>query len=404
MDNATTAEMEAHHVLKYVERWGPRLTGMALDRRKCSVQHFQTTAGGMLRSLGRGGSAESWTFDWILLDDIIVEPSDIRNPNIRDQVYRDIQTKFFSRITPTGTTKFVLIGSRRHPADPQGRLLEDDENTKASEYERWHYHMRQALIDADTDHERALWPTSKEFTVEGLRLIRQQKIVSNDEWIWHCSYQNDAIASPDLCLFNPAWFVPDTRIYYNALDPSISIAHKVLAFDPSMGPGEDGNDCFAIVYELFTADGTIYVDDCWVQRASPDVAVEAAVEMIVRHQDMEIAPFEANAGGRYIEKCIKEHLAVRSRLDGQEYRFPSVLKNWTSGDNKLDTSDKPGRISLALWEKLSKGKFRINRHCHSGQVLFRQLRGFPTERLDGPDACATGDIVLRQLLGERRRK
>jgi hypothetical protein len=57
-----------------------------------------------------------------------------------------------------------------------------------------------------------------------------------------------------------------------------------------------------------------------------------------------------------------------------------------------------------LWEKLSKGKFRINRHCHSGQVLFRQLRGFPTERLDGPDACATGDIVLRQLLGERRRK
>ena len=40
MASATTSEMEAHHVLSCIEKWGPPLTGVTLDKRKCSVAHF----------------------------------------------------------------------------------------------------------------------------------------------------------------------------------------------------------------------------------------------------------------------------------------------------------------------------------------------------------------------------
>ena len=62
MASADTARDKARDVLKYVEHWGERMTGMKLDRRRCAAEHFCTTEGGMLRSIGAAGDVESWTF------------------------------------------------------------------------------------------------------------------------------------------------------------------------------------------------------------------------------------------------------------------------------------------------------------------------------------------------------
>ena len=333
-------------------------------------------------------------FDVIAVDDIITDPYEIRSPNRRDQIYRDMQTKFFSRVNPSGTTKFLFIGSRRHPDDPAGRLLESDRQTNPSDYDAWHYHHRPALIDEDTDHETCLWPTCKEFTVDGLHRIRDQKIADGLSWEWACNFQGDPTASPDMLVFQPEWFGEDMFYTYprEALPP---IAHVVISFDPSMGDGSDPNDYFACLCSRFTGDGQIFVDDSYLAQAGPDTAIEMSVALIDRNQDVEVVVMESNAGGRYVGKCIVDACAKRG------LRCPIVYKNWSSGDQKLDNDDQSGRITLALWEKLSKRKIKL-RDTPWNRVLYRQLRGFGTEKDDGPDALSTADIVLRQLLAKKR--
>jgi hypothetical protein len=401
MANSTVAEEKARDVLKMVERWGPRLTGVLLDKRKCSAGHFKTQAGGELKSFGISGDPESWTFDYIIADDVLVDPYELRNVNRRDQVFKDLQTKFFSRVNPMGKTKKLFIGSRRHPDDIQGRILSYQESyeaggSKVPEVWRWVYHHRPAILNEGTDHEEALWPTSMEFKLEQLQQIRASKIEQGVGWEWSSSFQNDPVACPDMLDFDPSWFNPAEMFYTCPREALPNFVHTLITTDPSMGPGNETNDYFASLYCGFTSDGTIYVDDSYIAQAGPDVAVENVVNLIARNQDIEIAPFEANAGGRYISKSIADKCKERG------LNFPVVLKTWTSGDSKLDMKDKPGRIKLALWEKLSKRKIKL-RDTPWNRLLYKQLRGFPTEKLDGPDALATGDIVLRQMLQAKKK-
>src|SRR5271166_318529 len=240
MASADTALKMARDVLKYIERWGEYLNGVRLDKRRAAAEHFETEAGGMLRSVGAAGDVESWTFDWIIIDDLITDPYEIRSPNRRDQLYKDLQTKFFSRVNPLGNTKFVVIGSRRHPDDPQGRLLDADRKKQPEPYDAWYYHYRPALFDEGTDHESCLWPNSKEFTVEGLKAIRDQKIADDVYWEWLCNFQNDPISCPDMLIFDPSWFGED--MFYPAELPRESledISNTIIAFDPSFGDGSD---------------------------------------------------------------------------------------------------------------------------------------------------------------------
>jgi hypothetical protein len=214
-------------------------------------------------------------------------------------------------------------------------------------------------------------------------------------WEWSSNFQNDPIACPDLLVFDTAWFGED-MFYTHPREALPPIAHVVISFDPSMGDGSQPNDYFACLCSRFTGEGKIFVDDAYVAQAPPDTAIEMSVALIERNQDTEIIIMESNAGGRYVGKLIEEACERRA------LRCPIVYKNWSAGDQKLDGRDQQGRISLALWEKLSKQKIKL-RDTPWNRILFRQLRGFGTEHDDGPDCLATADIVLRQMLAGRRR-
>ena len=90
-------------MLDIISRYGPVLTGAKVDKRKQSIDHFRMEAGGELRSVGASADVESWTFDWIVIDDLLTDPYEIRNPNRRQQVYQDLHTKFFCALVPWGT-------------------------------------------------------------------------------------------------------------------------------------------------------------------------------------------------------------------------------------------------------------------------------------------------------------
>lgn len=397
MENATVCETQALQVLKFVRDWGSKLTGCTLEQRRCSTPEFMTTQGGGLKSVGMLGTAESLTFDWIIGDDCLVSPDAIRNPYRRDQIYADYKAKFLSRINPTRRTKFLYIGSRRHPSDIPGNLFRTNQGV-GDIREKWYYHQTSALLNEGTDHESPLWSASDgnlEYgTVEQLQAKRDELVEDGQAWQWSCFFQNQAQSAPDNLSFDPKWF-NEKEMFYTDLDPSIQFSHKVLSFDPSMGEGKKENDFCAGVMQKFTSNGTRYVDDCYVQQAHPDAAVRGFVELIKRNPDYTIIVFEANAGGRYVWKCVREACESEGiRCDNAHF------KTWTSGNTQLDMSDKIGRISNSLWEPLSKGKVKIRNTPYS-RILYKQIRGFPTEHDDGPDAMATGDLVLRQMLGAR---
>ena len=387
MEVSDTAEMEALHVLKCIQDWGPRLNNVYLDRRQCAKAYFKTTAGGELRSLGMSGSAESWTFDVIVADDILVDPFAVRSPARRNQIYGDLQQKFFSRVTPTGQTKFLFIGSRRHPDDPQGRLLERDLYMHTSDYEKWHYIHQPAILDEDLDTERALWPTSREFTLSSLKTLRDQKISDGLAWEWFCDMQNDPISSPDMLAFDAKWLKSEKILYTFPKEALPAAKFKVLATDPSMGAGNEWNDFWSSLYLHITHDGTVFVDDSYIAVAKPDAIVPMMAELVARHQDMDIAPFESNAGGVYAAELIKRECDTRG------LRFPTVFKTYTSRSE----DEKIARITINLWDILSKDKLRI-RDTPMNRQLLRQLQQFPTAKLDAPDSLATGVIVLKDLL------
>lgn len=398
MENATVCETQALQVLKFLRDWGPKLTGCTLESKRSGLAEFMTTAGGGLKSVGMLGTAESLTFDWIIGDDCLVSPDAVRNPFRRDQIYADYKAKFLSRINPTRQTKFLYIGSRRHPSDIPGNLFRTNQGIKDVR-EKWYYHQTAALLNEGTDREAPLWSVADgnlEYgTVEQLQAKRDELVEDGQAWQWSCFFQNDAQSAPDNLAFDPSWF-NEKEMFYRELDPSISFSHKVLSFDPSMGEGKKENDFCAGIMQKFTANGTRYVDDCYVQQAPPDVAVRGFVDLIERNQDYTLAVFEANAGGRYVKKCVREACEARN------IRWENVVeKTWTSGKTNMDMSEKIGRISLDLWEPLSKKKVFLRSTPYS-RILYKQLRGFPTEHDDGPDAMATGNIVLRQLLLRRR--
>ena len=384
MASSTTCEMEALGVLECVQKYGPILNGVTLDRRKASVSHFKTMAGGELRSVGASGDVESWTFDWIIIDDIITDPYEIRNPNRRSQIYQDLCTKFFSRVNPLGSTRFVFIGSRRHPDDPQGRLLEADRTRE--EKDRWVYHVSPAILNEDTDHEEALWPTSKEFDLEGLRRVRAEKTTNGVLWEWRCNFQNDAMGSPDQLSFDQKWMGED--MFYSFPSEALPPAKfRILCTDPSMGAGTEGSDFFASLYLHIEPNGTIWLDDSFIAVCKPDLMVPMMGNLLSRHQDVDICPFEDNAGGLYAANLIKRE------CDARGLRFPAVFKTYGSANE----DEKISRIIFHLWEILSNGRLKI-RDTPMNRQFYRQLVQFPTAKLDGPDALATGVIVLKEVL------
>ena len=387
MENATTCEMEALKVLKFVRDWGPKLTGVQLEKHRCGLSHFMTTEGGELRSLGSTGSVESWTFDWIIIDDFLVDPAAIRNPWRREQAYNDLKAKFFSRINPTGNTRFLYVGSRRHPSDPQGRLFASNVGIKDPR-ERWYYHWSPAIIDEGTDHERVLWPSCTEFgTLEQLHAKRDELIEDGQQWQWHCFFQNDAVGSPDLLSFDPAWLKASKILYTFPSEALPRAKFKALVTDPSMGAGNEENDYFASLYLHIDETGVIYVDDCFISVCKPDLMIPMMEALVARHQDMDVAPFEDNGGGIYAAELVKR------ACDSRGLRFPAIFKHYGSSSQ----DEKVARITINLWEILMNNKLQI-RDTPMGRILLRQLQQFPTAKRDGPDALATGIISLKEIL------
>ena len=109
--------------------------------------------------------------------------------------------------------------------------------------------------------------------------------------------------------------------------------------------------------------------------------------LVARHQEMDFSAWEDNSGGIYAAELVKRE------CDSRGLRFPIIMRHYGSGAG----DEKIARITLNLWEILMNKRLKL-RDTPMNRILYRQLQQFPTAKLDGPDALATGVMTLKEMI------
>lgn len=195
------------------------------------VEEWKTTAGGGYKAAGVGVGLTGFGGNILIADDLIKDAEEAASEVIRESTFQWYQTVFRTRLAPGGG--ILLIGTRWHWHDPQGRALEMDEQLKKAgvpDYERenWdvvsypaiaehdEYLMHDGTIEHDADPGAALRLLRRKgealhperYPISELRKIKNVTTAAN----WSALYQqNPTPADGD--------FFMRSDIRYRWLDP-----------------------------------------------------------------------------------------------------------------------------------------------------------------------------------------
>lgn len=137
-----------------------------------AMDRLQTVGGGTWMFTGRGGIGGGFGADWILIDDFFKNAEEARSAATRDHAWNCYISDCISRLNEE-SGGVLLIGTRKHADDPQGRIL-DPNNLHFDQRERdkWEVIRLPALAEENDPLGRAvdepLWPQrfSKQFWLD----------------------------------------------------------------------------------------------------------------------------------------------------------------------------------------------------------------------------------------------
>ena len=145
----------------------------ALRQDSQASDRLQTKAGGVVTFSGRGGLGAGIGADLMVFDDFFKNSQEAESASVRDEAWRTFIADCQSRLN-NEDCPIVMIGSRRHEDDVQGRLFDPtNPHYDAQEAARWTRIRIPALSEGeDVDplkrpKDEALWPDKfgKEFYV-----------------------------------------------------------------------------------------------------------------------------------------------------------------------------------------------------------------------------------------------
>ena len=158
--------------------------------------HFQTSAGGIIRAFGTSGSITGADagmpgldrFTGAVIIDDPIKPDDVHSDTIRDAVKRNYEETIRQRVRGTNVP-IIFIGQRLHEDDLAAYLLNGNDILP------WHGIILKALDDAGN----ALYPE----VMPKERLVALQ---DKSPYVFASQYQQDPLPAGG-ALFKPAWFV-----------------------------------------------------------------------------------------------------------------------------------------------------------------------------------------------------
>jgi predicted phage terminase large subunit-like protein len=348
--NATFAEDLGRAVKEIVnsDRFQEIFPKAILKKDSQAADRQDTTLGGALYFVGRGGAITGRGADLIIIDDPIKNSEEADSAIIRQQLWdwfnNDIMSRF---MTDQGAA--IVIQTRWHEDDLVGRLTDPTNPCYvAEEAAQWKIINIPALAGEDDVLGRApgapLWPDR--FGVEYLMAFKRRNPRG-----FNALYQQRP--TPD----DGDFFKADHIVEYLPDDrPPLEKLRVYMASDHAVATKQE-NDRTCIVVVGVDANDNIWVLDCFWKRAKSDEVVEKLIDLHVRwkplrwwaeddHITKSIGPFlkkrmterkvwfghsKVNA---YADKQKKAQ-ALQGRMSQQMVLFPKKATWWQDARDEL---------------------------------------------------------------------
>lgn len=293
-----------------------------------SAQRLETTMGGQLSFVGRGGSITGRGGHGLVIDDPIKDRKEADSPLIRDQLWTWFNQVIGTRLMDD-TAWIMLIQTRWHEDDLVGRLTDEtNAHYNPEEAKLWQMVDLPAIAEEDDALHRkpgeALWP--ERFPIKFLEEQRRR-----DARGFQALYQGRPSATTG-AFFHADWlqtYMPnqlpaDLRIY-------IASDHAVAT--------NQVNDRTALVAAGVAPNGDIYVlPDAFWKRAQSDETIEAMLRMMRQHQ-----PLYWWAERGQITKSIGPFLRQRMNETGT---FCAIHEITPAADKQTRAQSIQGRMAM----------------------------------------------------------
>lgn len=372
-------------VQELVGAYGPKLTGVTLNpyfRGACNFKIWKQQ--GSFTSLGLLSGIAGRSADWIVADDICKDEARALSPEHRDKLTKWFHSEVLSRASKN--CGVVVVGSRRHPDDLQGRLYRD--NDELAPADRWRLvNMRAITENPETGEETALWPEM--FPLDVLRMKRTDADTKGLRYQFECLYQNSPESDPSYLEWPDEWF---RKIWYDER-PRVPIRLKLLSLDPAKGSDARTGNQSATILAHIDHQGVYWIEDSWHSAAPITNIVANFVGQLAAHEP-DGAVVESNLFQELIADDIIK-MAEAQRIKCPLHKFLTVPMGNFPNQKEI-------RIRLSLTPLLAQNKIRLKK-THGNKKLYNQLREFPhSAYLDAPDSLEIMVRLANYLLTPQR--
>lgn len=372
-NHPTHSVIAASHAKELAERFGRRVRnivgspvfgdtfGFGLSGESGAAGRWETNRGGEYYAVGVDASVTGRRADLGIIDDPVKGRSDADSPTVREHAWQWYKADFWTRLKPNAIV--LYIGTRWHEDDLAGRLLREAEEGG----EQWEVVNLPMLAKEDDPLGRApgerLW--ADWFTPE---MVTQAQ---RDPRNWSALYQQEPMPEGGE-YFKAEWFryydkLPprDTLRFYGASDYAVR-NNQAADYTVHLVVGVDPND-------------DIYLTELWRDQKSPDVWVEALLDLMARWKTITWAEEMGQ-----IEKGVGPFVTKRQL----ERKIYGVRRQYSSSLDKAARAQ-PIRGRAAM------GKVLLPRNAPWVINLLQELLRFPAGTHD--DQVDTLGLIGRML-------
>lgn len=319
-----------------------------------AMDRLQTEAGGIWMFAGRDTMGGGYGADWIIVDDFFKNMEEANSETIRNKAYKTLVSDCYSRLNEE-TGGIMLIGTRRHEDDPQGRIINPDNiHFDPVERAKWDVIILPALAVEGDPLGRAvdepLWPQRFSFEFWDRQRTSQSELIREDFQI-----QGQCNPTPTEGKF----FKKDWLKTYDAgeLPKELRI---YAASDHALGTGQE-NDRHCLLMVGIDASDTIWIlpETAW-DRSDTLVMTEKMIELMATKKPViwfaakdqisgSIGPFlKKRMREQQVYAYIKETperkdlqtsraVSIRNRMAMGMVRFPKFAPWWGKFEKEILT-------------------------------------------------------------------
>ncbi|MGO3933445.1 terminase large subunit domain-containing protein [Rhodopseudomonas pseudopalustris] len=307
-----------------------------LTRGGAAKDRLQTTEGGLLFFVGRGGALTGRGAHILIVDDLIKDDKEASSQAIRDQAWN-----WLTRVALTrrqGRKLVILTFTRWHSDDPIGRLTDPENPHYNREIAKGIKIISMPAIAEEGDPlgrepGEALWPDGPDQF--NLDFLRQQQAL--DPLGFSALYQGrPSVLDGDL-------FKRDDVRYWRPEDLPENL-RNYCASDHALGQNQRNDPTLLAAFSI-DAQSNIYVRSCYWRKQPTNVVVEAMLDMAQAHK-----PLLWWAGRDHITKSIGPFL--RKRMMERE-TYINIREVPTIGDKVAGAQAIAGRFAMGkvFWPK-----------------------------------------------------